>query len=152
MTTLNKIISHDQELDSNIDELISLYGKKLKNGEVVLSYKNIGRSDRLNLCRSLIELSDRCNVNTFFYDMTNIVDSLIVHLDKKKFKTEGKPEETKEKIITEIEDYLLKNYGEEIYSRIEARLNEQNKEIHEFQDRQLAKDIEIERSSRFYLG
>jgi prophage tail gpP-like protein len=152
MTTLKKNISHEEELDQNIEELISLSGKKISNGEIVLPYKDIDRSDKLNLCRSLIELGDRCNVNTFFYKMENIMDCIVTHLNKEKFQIEGKSEETKENIVTEIEDYLLKNYESEIYSRIQNRLNEHNKEIHEFQDREIYKDLERERNSSYWLG
>lgn len=152
MTTLKKNISHEEELDQNIEELISLFGKKISSGEIVLPYKDIDRSDKLNLCRSLIELGDRCNVNTFFYKMENIMDCIVTHLNKEKFQIEGKPEETKENIVTEIEDYLLKNYESEIYSRIQNRLNEHNKEIHEFQDREIYKDLERERNSSYWLG
>jgi hypothetical protein len=152
MTTLKKNISHEEELDQNIEELISLSGKKISNGEIVLPYKDIDRSDKLNLCRSLIELGDRCHVNTFFYKMENIMDCIVTHLNKEKFQIEGKSEETKENIVTEIEDYLLKNYESEIYSRIQNRLNEHNKEIHEFQDREIYKDLERERNSSYWLG
>lgn len=114
MTTLKANISHKQELDSAIDDLIDQKGKYCSIDKCYsLSLQDIDIDDHLNLCRLAIECKDRDLEDTFCNNLDNMTSALLNVLHIGRYESvkedEGKLiDSLKVAVIIENESYLEK--------------------------------------------